>query len=101
MAKKLWYRELLASEKWQWMRKRRFREANYTCSLCMQFSVVLCLHHLNYLHVGRERKKDLVVVCKKCHTLCHFTKTWKLKTNKLEHRYNFLKNHFRKLAKKE
>lgn len=99
MAKKLWYKELLWSTRWIGMKKRRFKEARYRCSLCKKKYFILILHHLTYRNAWNERKKELVVVCRNCHTKCHFIKWKKIPIYNLEKRYNYLMNYFKNLNK--
>ena len=102
MAKKLEYRELLNSERWSNMRKRRFKEAEYRCSLCRLEKKILVLHHLHYdSHVGCERKKDLAVVCKKCHYMIHFSQGEKVSLSEILERYLMFQKLFsQRFAKK-
>lgn len=95
MAKKLWYKELLYSDRRRLMKKRRFKECWSKCSLCKR-KKPLILHHLTYKNVGNERKKELVVVCFTCHKLCHFIKGRKIPIYSLEKRYKYLLNYFKK-----
>lgn len=91
MPKKLWYQELLHSERWERMRKRRFKEAWYRCSLCNEKKKTLILHHHTYVRVWMEYKKDLAVVCRKCHYMIHFDKWEKVDLSKIFTRYKLLK----------
>jgi len=91
MAKKLWYKELLYSDRRKNMKKRRFKECDYRCNICGKKSDILILHHLTYKNVWNERKKELIVVCRKCHNKCHFNSKWKkIPICNLEKRYKYL-----------
>jgi hypothetical protein len=42
------------------------------CSLCPR-TCELQVHHLNYERLGHERKKDVIVLCVRCHNDLHYT----------------------------
>ena len=41
------------------------------CRICEAHGVELHVHHLTYERVGKENLKDLVTLCRRCHTDIH------------------------------
>jgi 5-methylcytosine-specific restriction endonuclease McrA len=64
------YQEYLQTPHWQLKRRKKLRLSGYRCERCAGKSE-LHVHHITYLNRGDERMKDLMVLCKKCHTLHH------------------------------
>lgn len=74
MPTKTEYREYLASEHWQKLRKAFLREigACQRCGVPRWLAVVaydqdLHAHHNNYSSLGHEESDDLTALCKRCH----------------------------------
>lgn len=66
-ARRAWYREdYLRSAHWRARRERSLRLAGYRCERCGAPSP-LDVHHLSYARIGRERDRDLRVLCRSCH----------------------------------
>lgn len=74
-----WYKLYLNSRYWKQFRRRLLLEANWTCQECGKIDPArdkqrgsrLQVHHLTYERVGKERKKDVVVLCSACHASRH------------------------------
>lgn len=71
-SKHLNYSEYILSDAWYEnpQRKLRLHEANYSCELCDSVDKIQ-VHHITYDSLGKESKKDLVVLCEECHTHTH------------------------------
>jgi hypothetical protein len=73
------YQEYLASNHWAELRRRfyasklssRTVEGEHCCRACLRDDVWLSVHHLTYKRIGRERLKDLMLVCDPCHKSIH------------------------------
>lgn len=64
------YKEYLQSEDWRLIRESRLRADNFTCQKCGSRQS-LQVHHLTYERVGCECIKDLITLCKDCHSEVH------------------------------
>jgi hypothetical protein len=64
------YRLYLQSWGWRRRRNRAVRRAGFRCEDCGR-RVALQVHHLTYLHRGRERRRELVALCRHCHNVRH------------------------------
>lgn len=64
------YKEYLQSEDWRLIRVKRLRADNFTCQKCGS-KQNLQVHHLTYERVGCECIKDLITLCKDCHSEVH------------------------------
>lgn len=66
------YKDYLASDYFQNLRKKRLAKDGYKCVKCGT-AMNLQVHHINYEHMGRpdEEIDDLITVCKKCHEEIH------------------------------
>lgn len=71
------YDEYLSTVHWKNLREEKLREAEFRCQLCNAVGVELHVHHRTYERLGHERKCDLIVLCKDCHS--HFHDKLKLK----------------------
>jgi len=66
-ARRAWYREeYLRSAHWRARRERALQLAGYRCERCGA-PAPLDVHHLTYARIGRERDRDLRVLCRACH----------------------------------
>lgn len=65
------YPEYLDTEHWQELRKVALRKAECKCHRCGGNDRELHVHHLTYERRGRERQKDLMVLCVECHEKAH------------------------------
>jgi 5-methylcytosine-specific restriction endonuclease McrA len=65
------YKEFLASDTWEVIRKEKIEECGNECERCGE-TVRLQVHHRHYdMEFGKERSEDLMVLCKDCHNLMH------------------------------
>ncbi len=65
------YAAYLKTSHWQRVRRDALRRADYECQTCEIDRVQLEVHHLDYKRLGRERPRDLRVLCEKCHGEAH------------------------------
>lgn len=66
------YSEYLQTEHWK-LFKEDYKEYNFPrrCFICDTNSDILDFHHLNYDSLGCEEYKDVVTLCRPCHTSHH------------------------------
>ena len=64
------YYEYLKTDKWKVVRRLALDYAGHKCQLCSS-KERLNVHHNNYLNLGNETLKDVVVLCRKCHEKFH------------------------------
>ena len=65
------YEEYILSKEWQVKRQFLLIEHGGKCALCPRDYEVQ-VHHLNYKHLGCERKEDVIVLCVRCHNDLHY-----------------------------
>jgi 5-methylcytosine-specific restriction endonuclease McrA len=70
LAKRPDYCEYLASVRWRKVREWVFHLAGYRCERCPS-AEGLQVHHKTYVRLGREKQKDLEVLCRDCHRRVH------------------------------
>lgn len=61
----------LQTQEWQERRAAHLKAAYYRCQVCNAGNAELNVHHRTYARRGREWFKDLLVLCRACHTLFH------------------------------
>jgi len=63
------YPAYLRTPHWQRTRRTAVLESLWTCQECdaRGWNVELQVHHLTYKRLGRERPRDLRVLCENCH----------------------------------
>ena len=88
------YYEYIRSEQWFDLTKP-IRKRNKGVCECCKMRYGSCVHHRTYKNLGNEEPKDLLHVCKYCHTMIH---------NKGEyfiwhHRRKFLEFYRKEIAK--
>lgn len=67
-----WYANYyLRSNHWLRRARRARREAGYKCQRCRRGGQPLDVHHRNYRHLFFERRRDLLVLCRRCHNEVH------------------------------
>ena len=64
------YERYLRSDHWQFTRRRALLRAGGQCQLC-EATGSLNVHHLTYRRRGREKEKDVMVLCYPCHGWVH------------------------------
>jgi len=64
------YTNYLSSTKWKYQRKKVMKLKGKRCSKCGS-TKKLQLHHKTYRNIFREKDKDLIVLCIKCHKERH------------------------------
>jgi 5-methylcytosine-specific restriction endonuclease McrA len=70
------YKIYLSSKCWRGFRKKIMERANGLCEKCFLVPPVH-VHHLTYERIGRERKSDLMALCKECHYSFHKKWNWR------------------------
>lgn len=65
------YREYLLTSEWNARREQQLRRAGYRCQVCNASRKQLNVHHRTYERRGNEEFKDLIVLCKDCHSIFH------------------------------
>jgi len=68
---RLLYKFYLTTPHWKAVRMRRLRAAHFQCEECGEHKTILDVHHLHYRSLGREKNKDLKVLCRPCHKDAH------------------------------
>lgn len=70
------YINYLQSEHW-----KRFRESiikkRKKCECCGTANPIMNVHHISYSNVGREKEKDVALLCEDCHKYIHEIKSGK------------------------
>ena len=64
------YADYLRSPEWRRRRADALRRAGWRCQVCNS-SVALEVHHRTYERRGAEDSGDLIVLCRRCHSLYH------------------------------
>jgi hypothetical protein len=65
------YADYLRSPHWLAVRQHMLGRAGCVCSRCHRHNQMLDVHHLDYRHLGAERERDLIVLCRDCHQAEH------------------------------
>ena len=60
----------MQSKRWRGHRERALEYHGRKCSVCGT-TYDLQVHHLTYVRLGREKMKDLRILCKGCHANEH------------------------------
>ena len=61
------YTDAIESPRWKRLRSEMIKEAGNICDNCKEHFDYLELHHKHYKNLGKEKKKDLMVLCAPCH----------------------------------
>ena len=69
--KEMPYRQYLETDHWQEVRKGAHRRAGYRCQMCGESHITLDVHHNTYDNRGEERNRDVIVLCRDCHSKHH------------------------------
>lgn len=64
------YSDYLQTSHWKILRFRALKSAGFRCSLCNSDGL-LDVHHRTYERLGNEKLKDLVALCRTCHSRFH------------------------------
>ena len=60
------YELYLQTDHWVRLRERKLKQSGYRCKVCKKKDT-LQVHHKTYERRGREKLKDLEVLCDECH----------------------------------
>jgi hypothetical protein len=77
LPRKVWYRDYyLQSKHWKRFKAQIFKSAGRRCEECFRQStpgalLPIDLHHLNYLNLWHETRKDVKILCRDCHKRKH------------------------------
>lgn len=61
------YAEHLSSLYWRELKEKVIRRRGHKCESCGCTACSLDLHHKHYQTFGRERQKDVSLLCRNCH----------------------------------
>ena len=64
---KLKYAEHLRSSYWSQLKQKVLKRRGHKCEQCQSSDKPLDLHHQHYRTFGRERQKDVLLLCRECH----------------------------------
>jgi hypothetical protein len=65
------YREYLQTPEWQARRRQHLESVGYRCQICNASGLTLDVHHRTYERRGQEYYKDLITLCRDCHSIFH------------------------------
>lgn len=69
---KIWYREwYLQCPHWIEFRNSILKKHNGKCELCKRSGLKLDIHHRSYDNIFMEKRKDVIVICRNCHSKIH------------------------------
>lgn len=69
-SKSMDYHDYLKSPEWRLLKSEIVKERGSACQLCLK-KVGLELHHMSYKRLGKEDKRDVLLVCRSCHSYIH------------------------------
>lgn len=61
------YAEHIQSPYWRELKAKVIRRRGHKCERCFCESCPLDLHHKHYMTFGKERQKDVELLCRECH----------------------------------
>ncbi|MFA7143026.1 MAG: hypothetical protein WC175_03490 [Candidatus Dojkabacteria bacterium] len=65
-----WYREkYLKSNDWKQRREKLIKGRKRFCFCCKGYGSDI--HHCNYANLKKEKRKDIVILCRECHERVH------------------------------
>lgn len=64
------YKAYIKSPAWFAFRKAIVELRGYKCQLCQSIKDI-DLHHMTYKRLGKEDLRDVLLVCRTCHTFIH------------------------------
>lgn len=65
------YKDYLKTTEWKERRIKHLKSAGYRCQVCNSPQQPLDVHHRTYERRGQEYYKDLIVLCRDCHSKFH------------------------------
>lgn len=65
------YRQYLQTPEWKERRLQHLKSAGFRCQVCNSPQRPLDVHHRTYERRGQEYYKDLIVLCRECHSTFH------------------------------
>jgi 5-methylcytosine-specific restriction endonuclease McrA len=80
------YSEYLRSDRWAAKRSAALKHHGHRCGICGSVRS-LEVHHLTYKRLGREKMKDLQVLCCDCHRIRHEDKPGVVTTDFLSEQF--------------
>jgi 5-methylcytosine-specific restriction endonuclease McrA len=60
------YNAYIKSERWHLLKAKKLKKVKYKCERCGSADR-LSVHHLTYIHFGKEKLSELEVLCDTCH----------------------------------
>ncbi len=69
------WEEYIKSDRWKALVEEHPRAVGYRCQVCNREGE-LQGHHRTYENFGNEEWYDVVILCKKCHSLAHRRPFW-------------------------
>jgi phage terminase large subunit GpA-like protein len=88
------YIAYINSDEWKKKVECWKRGANYRCERCGKTNCILQAHHITYDNFMHETKKDILILCTKCHEEIDKNRKKFIKTINLTERENFKKDLF-------
>jgi 5-methylcytosine-specific restriction endonuclease McrA len=76
------YLEYINSDAWREFKASIIAERGKACESCLATPQSLDLHHLTYARFKNERREDVKLLCRKCHTAVHGVKEFSSKRAK-------------------
>lgn len=70
------YNEYLCSEHWKRFRASVIKKRK-VCEICGGTSYIMNVHHITYNSLGKEKDKDVALLCVDCHKYVHEVKSGK------------------------
>lgn len=63
------YTDYIRSDEWRRLVTRIRKKRDNRCERCKKTGVILQGHHKTYKRLGRERDRDIKILCRKCHRI--------------------------------
>lgn len=73
-ARKNRYYKYLQSPQWRIFRAEIIKERGAKCEKCQKETKQIQAHHKTYARIYKERKEDILLVCRECHEAIHHIK---------------------------
>lgn len=69
---RIWYRDYyLQSPHWYKFRSYILNRHDGKCELCKRSAIRLDIHHRSYENLFIEKRKDVLIICRDCHSKIH------------------------------